>query len=242
MTETRWLRCRSPQKMLLFLRNIRKASERKLRLLACACCRRVWDLLPTEESRLAVLVAERFADGLASEDELATAGHKAKRPAKDAAARHIRKFPGAAGRAAAALRGSHAYNRMYEAYGERLGAGHRRRPRGSWAFPRGPPLTPGTPTWNLRPVRRPNSRSSFGTSSAPCRSGRSTSTRRGSPGTSGLSSASRRASTRTASSPAARSTSRGSPSWPTPWKKQVVWTKKFSVTAGPQTTTCAAAG
>jgi hypothetical protein len=103
--------------MLLFLRNIRKASERKLRLLACACCRRVWDLLPTEESRHSVLVAERFADGLASEDELATA-RQAQRPARDAAAGDIRKFPGAAGRAAAALRGSHAYSLMYAAYGE----------------------------------------------------------------------------------------------------------------------------
>jgi hypothetical protein len=106
--------------MLQFLRTNRKTSERKLRLLACACCRRVWDLLLEQESRHAVRVAERFADGLASEDELAIAGHQAKRPAKDAAARYIRKFPGAAGRAAAALRGNHAYNRIYAAYGEPL--------------------------------------------------------------------------------------------------------------------------
>jgi hypothetical protein len=109
--------------MLQFLRASRRASGRKLRLLACACCRRIWDLMPTEGSRHAVLVAERFADGLAGDDELVTAGRQAKRPAKDAAARNIHKFPGAAGRAAAALRGSHAYNRLYTAYGEPLRRG-----------------------------------------------------------------------------------------------------------------------
>ena len=123
VTEAQWLRCRNSQKMLQFLREKRKASERKLRLLACACCRRVWDLMPEPDSRHAVLVAERFADGLASEGELATVGRQAGRPARHAAARYIRKFPGAAGRAAAALRGSHAYNRLYEAYGEPLGRG-----------------------------------------------------------------------------------------------------------------------
>ncbi len=123
MTESQWLKCRSPQKMLQFLRDRRKVGERKLRLLACACCRRVWHLLPTEESRHAVVVAERFADGLAGEEALTAARHQAQRPARDAAARHIRKFPGSAGRAAATLRGRHAYNRLYEAYGEPSGRG-----------------------------------------------------------------------------------------------------------------------
>src|SRR5438093_1089115 len=58
--------------MLRYLRE-RQTSERKLRLLACACCRRIWDLLPDPRSRLAVEVAERFADGNASLLELARA-------------------------------------------------------------------------------------------------------------------------------------------------------------------------
>jgi hypothetical protein len=39
-------------------------NERKLRLLASACCRRAWRLLISERSRRAVALAERRADGL----------------------------------------------------------------------------------------------------------------------------------------------------------------------------------
>ncbi len=114
MTEAEWLNCTRPGVMLRFLRG--KSTDRKLRLFACACCRRAWDLLSTEENRHAIAVAERFADGLTSDDELATAEHQATRPAKDAAARHIRNFPGAAAKAAARLVGSSAYGRIYAAY------------------------------------------------------------------------------------------------------------------------------
>jgi hypothetical protein len=49
-----------------------------LRRFACACCRRLWELLPAE-SRHALEVAERYAGGAASEEELAAAREEAVR-------------------------------------------------------------------------------------------------------------------------------------------------------------------
>jgi hypothetical protein len=49
MTEAEWQTCDAVWPMLDYLAG--KASERKLRLLACLCCRRIWDVIPTDESR-----------------------------------------------------------------------------------------------------------------------------------------------------------------------------------------------
>src|SRR5262249_24850362 len=68
MDEAAWLNCTDPRKMLKFLRD--NASDRKLRLFAVACCRRIWSLLPDERSRKVVEVGEHYADGVVSEHEL----------------------------------------------------------------------------------------------------------------------------------------------------------------------------
>jgi hypothetical protein len=71
MTEVEWLGCDDPQKMLDFVQGIGKASDRKLRLFAVACCRAAGELRrPTRPDReplwQALGVAEQLADGLGS--------------------------------------------------------------------------------------------------------------------------------------------------------------------------------
>jgi hypothetical protein len=61
MTEAEWLACTDPTPMLEFLGD--RASSRKLRLFAVACCRRIWPLITEAHCREAVEIAERFADG-----------------------------------------------------------------------------------------------------------------------------------------------------------------------------------
>jgi hypothetical protein len=51
-------------------RSLIVASDRQLRLFVCACCRRRWPLIVEEIDRRAIEVAERHADGEASEQEL----------------------------------------------------------------------------------------------------------------------------------------------------------------------------
>ena len=76
-------------------------------------------LLSARPGRDQTMVDTMTASMLASADELTTAGRQATRPARDAAARRVSSFPGAAGKAAAALVGSDAYSRVYAASGER---------------------------------------------------------------------------------------------------------------------------
>ena len=78
MTEAEWLACNSTQRMLAFLGN--RASDRKLRLFACACCRRSWDRLNDERLRLSIETAERFADGLVGQKKRGSAFAAAKNP------------------------------------------------------------------------------------------------------------------------------------------------------------------
>jgi hypothetical protein len=80
MTESEWLVCTEPQRMLGFL--FGNGSGRKFRLFAVACCRRLWELLD-ENGRRAVEAAEGFADGLTDASELRDAAIRAHRRVDD---------------------------------------------------------------------------------------------------------------------------------------------------------------
>jgi len=71
MTEQEWMKCTDLNRMLGFLMRGR-ASDRKLRLFACACFGRIWNRLPATIRR-AVETSERYANGLTSEREWAAA-------------------------------------------------------------------------------------------------------------------------------------------------------------------------
>lgn len=69
MTEQEWLACTDPHKMLEFPWG--KVSDRKMRLVACACCRRIPGFLDSQPDREGLELTERDADGLAVEEDIA---------------------------------------------------------------------------------------------------------------------------------------------------------------------------
>jgi hypothetical protein len=60
MTESEWL---ASIDVVAMLEAVGHATESKLRLFSCACCRRIWRLLTDERSRMAVQFAEEWAHG-----------------------------------------------------------------------------------------------------------------------------------------------------------------------------------
>src|SRR4051812_26336624 len=72
MIEPEWRACHNPEAMLHHLGD--KASARKLRLYAVACCHRISNLLSDDRLKHAVQVAQRYADGKATQVEMEAAG------------------------------------------------------------------------------------------------------------------------------------------------------------------------
>src|SRR5262245_49532597 len=70
MNKKKWLTCTDQGRMLKFVQG--KVSDRRLRLFACACCRRTWKSLTLKAVRSAVEMTEQCADGLVTEQELDT--------------------------------------------------------------------------------------------------------------------------------------------------------------------------
>lgn len=89
MTEAEWLDSSNPEEMLAFLhrywleRGAKAVAQRKLRLFACACCRRMWHLLTDPRSGGAIETAERFADDVSREEEMRVAHNLAKAAAEE---------------------------------------------------------------------------------------------------------------------------------------------------------------
>jgi hypothetical protein len=86
MTEAEWLRSTETIGMVQFLRG--KASDRKLRLYACACAMWTCDQYTHQSYLAAVETAERFADGEATAEELAATRKPARRVSIDWARQH----------------------------------------------------------------------------------------------------------------------------------------------------------
>jgi hypothetical protein len=75
MTEAEWVACDDPD--VLLKKSHFRLFRRKSRLFAVACCRCTWPTFVDDRSRHAVEVAERHADGMATDEELQVARHQA---------------------------------------------------------------------------------------------------------------------------------------------------------------------
>lgn len=96
MTEQEWLESGDARPMLDFLRNTHKLRERKVRLFAVACCRRVAAYLTDQRSITALEVAESFAEGELGVAELGAAHAAAEQACQEAVKRQAREKVSAA--------------------------------------------------------------------------------------------------------------------------------------------------
>jgi hypothetical protein len=124
LTEEQWLASNEEWQLLRHLQqhclvSRMRGGKRRLRLYACACCRRAWHLF-RERERTIVEVAERAADGRASRSELAEAEQVAMGMVEEATAqvRSLGAGPGPASTADARMR-------MILAYGLQAAASNR---------------------------------------------------------------------------------------------------------------------
>jgi hypothetical protein len=88
LTESVYLTGADGYILMCFLRGC-GFSARKQRLLACACCRRIWHLLADARYRQAIEVAERYAEGLARKADLIAARDAARAAAAEEATRAL---------------------------------------------------------------------------------------------------------------------------------------------------------
>jgi hypothetical protein len=70
MSEDEWSGCEDPMTTLRYLCTQGQLGDRKFRLFAIACVRRIWSLLSEEASRKVVEVLEAYGEGVSSRDEL----------------------------------------------------------------------------------------------------------------------------------------------------------------------------
>jgi hypothetical protein len=83
VTEEEWNACVHPRKLFDWWHYLQgNLAPRKRRLLACACCRRIWKELWAEELHRAVEAAEQYADGLINSADLAVAQARAEAVAR----------------------------------------------------------------------------------------------------------------------------------------------------------------
>ncbi len=101
MTQAEWENASDPERMLRFLRDTGMLGERKARLFAVACCRRIGHLFTHGDMARSVAVAEQFADGMAADGELRQACELAMWAGDDATRESL--VAAAAGWAAAAV-------------------------------------------------------------------------------------------------------------------------------------------